>query len=69
MRAAFPGIAPRTRTPNRDETWQRPWLRGSLLLRAMLNEPWDGETWQQIRHEVPNAVAEQARIAGAGWFN
>jgi len=35
----------------------------------MLNEPWDGETWQQIRREVPNAVAEQARIAGAGWFN
>ncbi len=49
--------------------WQHPWLRVSLLLGAMLNEPWDGEAWQQIRLEIPKAVAERARIAVGGWFN
>lgn len=54
---------------DRRRSWRHPWLRVSLLLRAMLNQRWDGETWEQIRREVPKAVAERALIAAAGWFN
>ena len=48
--------------------WQHPWLRISLLLRAMLTERW-GEAWPLVRQEIPRATAEKWRIQRAGWFN
>ncbi len=48
--------------------WQHPWLRISVVLRALLTEPW-GEAWQRIRLEIPKALAEKDRIQRAGWFN
>ena len=45
--------------------WQHPWLRVSLLIRGILVTQWD----DQIRREVPKALALKARIQRAGWFN
>jgi hypothetical protein len=46
-----------------------PWLRIHRILRDMLGHQWDRETWQVIRPEMRNALAERARIGRAGWFN
>ena len=53
----------------RDRAWQHPWLRISLLLRALLGQRWDADAWQQIRTQIPTALAEKSRIEHAGWFN
>ncbi len=52
-----------------DTAWQHPWLRVTLLLRAMLETRWDAATWRIIRAEIPTALAEKAAIRRAGWFN
>ena len=46
-----------------------PWLRIHRVLRDMLGHQWDRETWQVIRPELRNALAEKKRIERAGWFN
>jgi hypothetical protein len=55
--------------PCRDRSWQHPWLRLSLLLRAMLATRWDAEAWRQVRGHIPDVVAERARVRATGWFN
>lgn len=49
--------------------WQHPWLRISLLLRAMLTERWAPEAWEIVKKELPKAVSEKRRIERMGWFN
>ena len=51
-----------------ERSWQHPWLRILLLLRAMLTERW-GEASPQVRREIPKAIAEKWRIQRAGWFS
>jgi hypothetical protein len=46
-----------------------PWLRIQRVLRDMLGHQWDRETWQVIRPELRNALAEKKQIERAGWIN
>ena len=46
-----------------------PWLRIQHLLRDILTERWDEETWTRLRPEIRKALAERTRIRRAGWFN
>lgn len=52
-----------------DTHLRNPWLRIQLLLRDMLGERWDEETWKQLWPEISRALAERERIERAGWFN
>lgn len=61
MGAGDPGGSP-------ERSWQHPWFRICVLLRAMLVERW-GEAWPLVRQEIPKVLAEQGRIRRAGWFN
>jgi hypothetical protein len=49
--------------------WQHPWLRISLLIRAMLGTRWDAATWPLVKTEVKKALALKSQIRRAGWFN
>jgi len=46
-----------------------PWLRTERVLRAILTEPWSAEAWERIKLEIPEILAEHARIRKAGWSN
>jgi len=52
-----------------DRSWQHPWLRLALLIRSMLHDRWDAETWPQIRTEFKKAIALRSQLRKAGWFN
>src|SRR2546426_9372268 len=40
-----------------NRAWQHPWLRVSLLIRALLGSRWDAETWPQVKAEFKKALA------------
>ena len=46
--------------------WQHPWLRVSLLLRAVLTERWHGEAWERVKRDIPRLITERGRIRRAG---
>jgi len=50
-------------------SWQHPWLRISLLIRAMLGTRWDAETWPLVKAEFTKALALKSQIRRAGSFN
>jgi hypothetical protein len=52
-----------------DRAWQHPWLRISLLLRAILTARWDADAGKQIRAQIPNALAIKDAMRQSGWFN
>jgi hypothetical protein len=55
--------------PTRQRTWQHPWLRVEVLLRALLTTRWEGTTWAQVRLLIPKALAERDRIRRSALFN
>ena len=44
--------------PSRER--QHPWLRLSLLLRAILTERWHAQAWQRVKVEIPAVLAERS---------
>jgi hypothetical protein len=55
--------------PTTNPKWALPWLRVSLVIRRMLGNDWDDETWPIVKAELPKALALRSRIRQAGWFN
>ncbi len=46
-----------------------PYLRLSLLVRAIRSTAWDTKTWPIVKHELAKALRMRAVIARAGWWN
>ena len=49
--------------------WQHPWLRIQLLLRSMLGNRWDEQTWPMIKVEMKTALELRSKIEKSGHFN
>jgi hypothetical protein len=55
--------------PDPASAGQHPGLRICPRLRGLLGGAWDTEAWQQIRLEVPKALAEKTCVERTGCFN
>jgi len=48
-------------------TWLHPWLRISLVVRAILTTPWPPGAWPGIKADVSRALVLRERLRKAWW--